>query len=94
MQLVPPSKKPLKFRFEGIILDRVRHDEALVELAQERGAKYLVGTRVVAVTGTKVTLKDGRELSAKIIVGAGEKTRNRIIVTICSSEHDDRRPHA
>lgn len=71
MQLVPPSKKPLKFRFEGIILDRVRHDEALVELAQARGAQYLLGTRVVAVKSNTVILKDGRELSAKVIVGAG-----------------------
>jgi len=71
MRLVPPSKKPLKFRFEGIILNRVRHDEALVELAESKGAKYLLGSRVVAVKGNEVTLKDGRELTAKIIVGAG-----------------------
>ena len=71
MQLVPPSKKALKFRFEGIILNRVRHDEALVELAQAKGAQYMVGTRVVSVNGNEVVLKDGRILSAKIIVGAG-----------------------
>jgi digeranylgeranylglycerophospholipid reductase len=34
MHLVPPSGKPLKYNFEGLILNRVRHDEELVKLAQ------------------------------------------------------------
>ena len=42
MHIVPPSGKPLKFDFEGLVLNRVAHDEALVELAEENGAKYLV----------------------------------------------------
>ena len=31
MHLVPPSGKPLKFDFDGYVLNRVAHDENLVE---------------------------------------------------------------
>jgi digeranylgeranylglycerophospholipid reductase len=71
MHLVPPSGKPLKYKFEGLILNRVRHDEELVKLAKSYGAKYLIGKRVLEVEGEYVILKCGMKLRAKIIVGAG-----------------------
>ena len=71
MHLVTPSGKRLKYRFDGIVLDRVAHDEALVHRAKSEGAKYLVGTRVKFVESHTVTLSDGRVFEAKIIVGAG-----------------------
>ena len=49
MRLVPPSGKPMKFAFEGLVLNRVTHDEALVELAKKSGAKYLVNSHVNSV---------------------------------------------
>ncbi len=70
MHIVPPNGKPLRFDFEGMILDRVAHDEALVELAISRGAEYLLGTRVERVEGDTVVLRDGRRLEASVIVGA------------------------
>ena len=71
MHLVPPSGKPLKFDFDGYVLNRVAHDEFLVDLAKESGAEFLVGTRVSKVEGNSVILRDGKTISAKIIVDAG-----------------------
>ena len=71
MHLVPPSGKPLRFQFEGYMLNRVAHDEALVDLAKSRGAEYLVNSRVDSIDGNTVKLRSGRELNAKVIVGAG-----------------------
>ena len=71
MHLVPPSGKPLRYQFEGYMLNRVAHDEALVDLAKSKGAKYLVNSRVDSIDGNTIKLRDGRELNAKIIVGAG-----------------------
>ena len=71
MRLVPPSGKPLEFEFEGSILDRVAHDEALVELAASRGVEYLLGARVDGVDGDRVLLRDGGRLEGRVIVGAG-----------------------
>ena len=71
MHLVPPSGKPLQFQFEGYMLNRVAHDEALVDLAKSRGAEYLVNSRVDSIDGNTVKLRSGRELNAKVIVGAG-----------------------
>ena len=71
MHLVPPSGKPLRFQFEGYMLNRVAHDEALVDLAKSRGANFLVNSRVDSIEENTVKLRDGRELNAKIIVGAG-----------------------
>ena len=70
MHLVPPSGKPLKFDFEGLVLNRVAHDEALVELAKLNGAKYLVDSHVDRVEENTVILRNGSTFSAKIIVGA------------------------
>ena len=71
MHIVPPSGKPLKFPFEGLVLNRVAHDEALVQLAKENGAKYLVDSHVERVEGNEVMLRGGASYTAKIIVGAG-----------------------
>ncbi len=71
MHLVPPSGKPLKFDFDGYVLNRVVHDEFLVDLAKESGAEYLVNKRVSKVEGNSVILRDGKTISAKIIVDAG-----------------------
>ena len=71
MHIVPPSGKPLRFDFEGLVLNRVAHDDALVELAKENGAEYLVGNQVKSVEGDSVLLKDGTSYRARIIVGAG-----------------------
>ena len=71
MYIVPPSGRPLKYPFDGLMLNRVLHDEWLVDLASSKGAKYLTGARVEAVDGEAVTLRDGRQFMAKVIVGAG-----------------------
>ena len=71
MRLVPPNGKGLEYEFEGVVLDRVAHDEALVQLATSKGAKYLVGHRVEKIDGLKLTLSNGETLTAKVIVGAG-----------------------
>ncbi len=71
MHLVPPSGKPLRFPFEGLMLNRVAHDEALVELAKSRGAHYLTNSRVESVEDETVLLRDGRKFTARVIVGAG-----------------------
>ena len=54
-----------------MMLNRVLHDEWLVDLASSKGAKYLTGARVESVNGETVTLRDGRNFHGKIIVGAG-----------------------
>ena len=71
MHLVPPSGKPLRYSFEGLVLNRVAHDEELVELARSRGVEYLVGTRVTEINSSTVTLADGSQYSAQVIIGAG-----------------------
>lgn len=71
MHLVTPSGKRLKFPFEGNVLDRVAHDEALVQRAEQAGANYLTGQRVETVEGEQVRLRDGRIFTARVIVGAG-----------------------
>ena len=71
MHLVPPSGRPLRYPFEGLMLDRVAHDEWLVDLAKSKGANYLTGARVDSVNEETVCLRDGREFTARIIVGAG-----------------------
>ena len=71
MHLVPPSGKPLKFDFDGYVLNRVAQDEFLVELAKESGANFLIDSRVERVEGNKVLLRNGDSYTAKIIVDAG-----------------------
>ena len=71
LHVVPPSGKPLKYDFEGLVLNRVAHDEALVDLAKKAGASYLVDEYVKSVNENSVILRNGTELHAKVIVGAG-----------------------
>lgn len=71
MSLVPPNGRPLVFDFEGLVLDRVAHDRALVELAESKGAEFLLGRRVASVEGDSVILEDGEILEGDVIVGAG-----------------------
>ena len=71
MHIVPPSGKAMKFDFEGLVLNRVAHDEALVDLAKENGAEYLVDSHVTKVEGNTVFLRNGSTYTSKIIVGAG-----------------------
>ena len=71
MHIVPPSGQPLKYPFEGLMLNRVAHDEWLVELASSKGANYLTGAHVESISGESVSLRDGRNFTGRIIVGAG-----------------------
>ena len=71
MRLVPPNGKGLEYDFEGMVLDRVAHDEALVELASSEGVTYLLGNRVEKIDGESVILSNGESLRGRIIVGAG-----------------------
>ena len=69
--IVPPSGRPLRYPFDGIMLNRVVHDEWLVELASSKGAQFLTNSHVESVSGDSVTLRDGRQFTARVIVGAG-----------------------
>ena len=71
MHVVPPSGKALKFDFEGYVLNRVAHDEFLVELAKSSGADFLIDSRVERVEENRVILRNGDSYSAKVIVDAG-----------------------
>ena len=71
MHIVPPSGKPLKYPFDGLMLNRVIHDEWLVKLASTKGAEFMTGARVEAIEENTVILRDGRRLKAGVIVGAG-----------------------
>jgi len=70
MNIITPSGKSLSYKFEGLILNRVAHDEALVDLAKEAGAEYLVKSFVKVVEQNSVTLRNGKTITAKVIVGA------------------------
>ncbi len=70
MHIVPPSGKPLKFNFDGLVLNRVVHDEALVQLAKNSGANFLVDEYVKSVEGNVVKLRSGKSFQTKIVVGA------------------------
>ena len=71
LRLVPPSRKGLEYAFEGVILDRPVHDQALVALAETCSVRYLTGTRVDRVEGSTVKCRDDSEFHAKVIVGSG-----------------------
>ncbi len=71
MRIVKPNGKGMDFAFEGMVLDRVAHDVALVELARSKGAEFLLGKRVKKVEGDSVILSNGAVLSGRVIVGAG-----------------------
>ena len=71
MHVVTPSGKSLKYKFEGLVLNRVKHDEALVDLAKKAGADYKVKSYVEKVEENTVYLRKGGKLTARVIVGAG-----------------------
>ena len=71
MNIITPSGKSLSYRFEGLILNRVAHDEALVSLAKESGAEYLVNSYVENVEKNTVSIRNGSTYTAQVIVGAG-----------------------
>ena len=71
MSIVTPSGKSLDYKFEGLVLNRVVHDEALVELAKHAGVEYLIDTYVNKISGNSVFTRKGDEIRAKVIVGAG-----------------------
>ena len=71
MHLLPPSGRPLKFDFDGYVLNRVAHDEFLVDLAKEAGADYMTNSRVERVEDHTVILRNGTKLTAQVIVDAG-----------------------
>ena len=71
MGRVTPSGKRLNYPFEGKILYRPKHDESLVELAKKAGTEYLIDTRVNDIVENTVILNNGKEITAKIIVGCG-----------------------
>ena len=71
MHIVPPSGKPLKFDFDGYVLNRVAHDEFLVDLAKSAGADSLINSRVDMLEGNSVVLRNGDTYTAKVIVDAG-----------------------
>ena len=71
MNIITPSGKSLSYRFEGLILNRVAHDEALVSLAKDCGAEYLVNSYVESVEKNAVKIRNGNTYTAKVIVGAG-----------------------
>ena len=71
MNIITPSGKSLSYKFEGLILNRVAHDEALVTLAKDCGAEYLVNSYVESVEKNTVKIRNGNTYTAKVIVGAG-----------------------
>ena len=71
MNIITPSGKSLSYKFEGLILNRVAHDEALVTLAKDCGAEYLVNSYVESVEKNTVKIRNGYTYTAKVIVGAG-----------------------
>ena len=71
MGLVTPSGKKLTYPFEGKILYRPIHDQALVGLAKKTGAQYMNESRVNDIIDNTVILKNGENITAKIIVGCG-----------------------
>lgn len=71
MKIITPSGKSLEFDFEGLVLNRVAHDEALVDLAKQAGAEFKVGCFVNKIEGNTVSIRDGNDITGKVIVGAG-----------------------
>lgn len=71
MKIITPSGKSLEYDFEGLILNRVLHDEALVDMAKSSGAEYMVDTFVTKIEGNSVFTRSGKEITGKVIVGAG-----------------------
>ena len=71
MGLVTPSGKKLVYPFRGKILERPVHDQALVNLARDAGAKFLTKSKVVDIEDNIIRLANGEQFEGKIIVGCG-----------------------
>jgi geranylgeranyl reductase family protein len=71
MGLVTPSGKKLVYPFQGKILERPIHDQALVKLAKKAGAKFLIKSKVIDIKGNIVSLSNGNTFEGKVIVGCG-----------------------
>ena len=71
LSIITPSGKSLKYDFDGLVLNRVKHDEALVELAKKSGAEYLVNSFINKIEGNTVYIRSGKSITGKVIVGAG-----------------------
>ena len=67
MGLVTPSGKKLAYPFRGKILERPVHDQALVNLAKEAGAKFLTKSKVVDIKDNIIRLTSGDEYEGKIL---------------------------
>ena len=52
-------------------MERPVHDQALVSLAIDAGAKFLTKSKVVDIEDNIIRLANGDELEGKIIVGCG-----------------------
>ena len=66
-----PIRKRLRYDFDGLVLDRVAHDEALVERSEESWCGAPRWRQGKEVSGRDAVLSDGRTIQADIIVGAG-----------------------
>ena len=66
-----PIRKEAEVRFRWLVLDRVAHDEALVERAKKAGARVPRWRQGKEVSGRDAVLSDGRTIQADIIVRAG-----------------------
>ena len=66
MGLVTPSGKKLVYPFQGKILERPVHDQALVNLAKEAGAKFLTKSKVVDIENNIIDLNNGDEFEGKL----------------------------
>ncbi|MFW9799867.1 MAG: geranylgeranyl reductase family protein [Candidatus Thorarchaeota archaeon] len=70
----PNMKRTLKGRVDMAVALRTDFDNVLFELAEEAGAKPLVGKRVKSVTfsedNVEVAITGGQFLSARVVVGA------------------------
>jgi len=71
MGLVTPSGKKIIYPFQGKILERPIHDQALVNIAKEAGAKFLTKSKVIDINENTVSLVNGEKYKGKIIVGCG-----------------------
>ena len=71
LSIITPSGKSLKYDFEGLVLNRVKHDEALVDLAKKSGAEYMVNCFVNKIEDNTVYIRNGKSFTGKVIVGAG-----------------------
>ena len=71
MGLVTPSGKKLIYPFQGKILERPIHDQALVKLAKEAGTIFLTKSKVIDIENNTVRLANGDEFEGKVIVGCG-----------------------